>query len=53
MTYRVTVYVQNKSPFAATVTADNEWQARTKAMLKYPHALRGEVVNYQVILDTP
>jgi hypothetical protein len=46
--YTVTVRVESYPDYRVTVSADNEWRARSASMISYPYSLRGEYVAYDV-----
>ena len=47
-TFTVTVRAPGNPPFTANVSAADEGKARTRAMMSYPHVLRGKLVDYDV-----
>jgi hypothetical protein len=49
-TYRVTTHAEAHPDHTATVSAPNEWKARTRAMFSYPHKLNGATIAHTVIL---
>lgn len=49
--YKVTVKVQNKPDYVTTVDAETTGVACSKAMLTYPHKLRGDFVEYVVSVE--
>jgi hypothetical protein len=46
--FAVKVLVAGKPDFQCEVEARNEHHARTRAMIRYPHSLRGSFVDYEV-----
>lgn len=44
----VRVSCPGNPPYQTTVVAKDEWHARTRAMVNYPHPLRGQTVSYEV-----
>jgi hypothetical protein len=46
--WKVVAEAEGNPPFEATVDAADEWKARTRAMLNYPHRLRGQTVAFEV-----
>ena len=46
--FRVTIIVAGRPDYTIEITAPDEWKARTRAMLAYPHKLTGNMVEYRV-----
>lgn len=46
--FKVRAMVPGNPDHETTVEAADEWKARTRAMISYPHPLRGQTVNYEV-----